>query len=84
MVEALWYGASGWLDRLRLLRGGFKGKGAVGRLESISGCGLARDHTPLSWAQTDFGCGHRPALGGSVALLKKSSNLGVLVGGDDE
>ena len=46
MVVALWYRVSGWLERLRLLRGRFKGKGAVGGFESISGCGLARDHTP--------------------------------------
>jgi hypothetical protein len=46
MVIALWYRPSGWLERLRLLRGRFKGKGAVGGEESISGCGLARDHTP--------------------------------------
>ena len=31
---------------MRLLWGRFKGKGAVGGMESISGCGLARDHTP--------------------------------------
>ena len=54
MVQALWHGASGWLDRLRLLRGGFKGKGAVGRLESISGCGLARDHTPRPGLMTSM------------------------------
>jgi hypothetical protein len=30
MVAALWYRPSGWLDCLRLLRGRFEGKGAVG------------------------------------------------------
>jgi hypothetical protein len=30
MVEALWYGFSGWLVGLRLLWGRFEGKGAVG------------------------------------------------------
>ncbi len=30
MVVALWYRSSGWLEGLRLLRGKFKGKGAVG------------------------------------------------------
>jgi len=30
MVEALWYRPSGWLEGLRLLWGGFEGKGAVG------------------------------------------------------
>jgi len=30
MVVARWYGSSGWLEGLRLLRGRFKGKGAVG------------------------------------------------------
>jgi hypothetical protein len=30
MVVARWYGVSGWLEPMRLLRGRFKGKGAVG------------------------------------------------------
>jgi hypothetical protein len=30
MVEALWYRPSDWLEGLRLLRGRFEGKGAVG------------------------------------------------------
>src|SRR5512137_2631141 len=30
MVVAHWYRPSGWLERLRLVRGRFKGKGAVG------------------------------------------------------
>jgi len=30
MVVARGYGPSGWLERMRLLRGRFKGKGAVG------------------------------------------------------
>jgi len=32
MVVALWYRPSGWLERLRLLRGRFEGKGAVVRM----------------------------------------------------
>jgi hypothetical protein len=46
MGVAHWHGPSGWLERLRLLRGRFKGKGAVGGFKSISGRGLARDHIP--------------------------------------
>jgi hypothetical protein len=46
MVAARWYRSSDWLEGLRLLWGRFEGKGAVGGGESISGCGLARDHTP--------------------------------------
>ena len=30
MVEALWYRPSDWLEGLRLLRGRFEGKGALG------------------------------------------------------
>jgi len=47
MVVALWYRPSGWLDRLRLLRGRFEGKGAVGGMSPFP---LADSGKTTPWA----------------------------------
>jgi hypothetical protein len=62
MVAALWYRRSDWLEPLRLLRGRFEGKGAVGRRSSFP-VADSEETTPPSRPQRVFGCGDRPALG---------------------
>ena len=59
---ALWYRPSDWLVGLRLLWGRFEGKGAIGGRGPFP-VADSPETTPPSWAETGFGCGHRPALG---------------------
>ena len=63
MVEALWYRASDGLEGLRLLWGRSEGKGAIGRRGPFP-VASSPETIPLVRAQTEFGCGHRSALGG--------------------
>jgi len=47
MVEALWYRPSAWFEGLRLLWGGFEGKGAVGGMSPIPVASSAETIPPV-------------------------------------
>jgi hypothetical protein len=62
MVAALWYRPSDWLEPMRLLRGRFKGKGAVARKSPFPVATLKRPHPPGVRAQSMYAS--LPASGG--------------------